>query len=234
MLKYALGENLLTERPDDYTAQVIPGRSYSRSEIIDRMLQRGTLVTKTDVVAVLNNFEEVITDILTDGDTVNLPLFNTSFSISGVFEGVMDTFDSNRHKLNINLTKGTLLRDAEKQVRFTKTEASSPIPNIVEVKDVVSGTINSNLTPGGVVQLWGSLLKLAGDDPEVGLWFVPETGAPLKAEVIVTNKPASLIAMIPATLPAGSYTLRVVTQYSGGLILKTPKVNVFNRTLTVG
>ena len=232
MLKYTLQENLLTERPDDYMAQTIATRSYDKEAVIALILRRGTLLTHTDVLAVLNGLEETVADIIKDGGTVNLPLFNTSFSISGVFDGPMDSFDSSRHRLNVNLTKGTLLRKAESEVRFAKTDAVTPQPSIVEVRDAVSGTTNEALTPGGVIQLWGSNLKIAGDNEANGLWFVPETGDAVKATVLVSNKPSSVIAMIPA-LAAGAYTLRLVTQHSGSNLLKTPRTIVYDRTLTV-
>ena len=233
MLKYTLVENLLTERPDDYSAQPASTRSYDKEAIIGRILGKGTLLTRTDVLAVFNGLEETVVDIVKDGGTINLPLFNTSFSISGVFDGPMDVFDPSRHKLNINLTKGTLLRKAESEVRMAKTDAVTPQPSIVEVRDAVSGTVNETLTPGGVIQLWGSNLKIAGDDAANGLWFVPETGEPVKAEVVVANKPSQLIAMIPATLTAGKYSLRIVTQYSGSNLLKTPTTVVSDRSFMV-
>lgn len=233
MLKYNLVENFLTERPDDYAAQTVPTRSYDKEAIIGLILRRGSLLTRTDVLAVLNGLEETVADIVKEGGTINMPLFNTSFSISGVFDGPMDSFDPSRHRLNVNLTKGTLLRKAEAEVRTTKTDAVTPTPNIVEVLDAVSGTVNETLTPGGVIQLWGSNLKIEGDNAANGLWFVPETGEPVKAEVLVTNKPSQLIAMIPA-LTAGNYTARVVTQTTGGgVLLKTPRSYVFERILTV-
>ena len=233
MLKYNLVENLLTERPDDYAAQTVPTRSYDKNAVIDLILRRGTLLTRTDVLAVMNGLEETVVDVVRDGGTINLPLFNTSFSISGVFDGPMDSFDSSRHRLNVNLTKGTLLRKAESEVRFAKTDAVTPQPSIVEVRDAVSGATNDVLTPGGVIQLWGSNLKIAGDNEANGLWFVPETGDAIKAEVVVTNKLSQLIAMIPA-LAAGNYTVRVVTQSTGGgVLLKMPRSYVFERTLVV-
>ena len=233
MLKYNLVENLLTERPNDYAAQTVPTRSYDKNAVIDLILRRGTLLTRTDVLAVFNGLEETLADIVKDGGTINLPLFNTSFSISGVFDGPMDSFDSSRHRLNVNLTKGTLLRKAESEVRFAKTDTVTPQPSIVEVRDAVSGATNEALTPGGVIQLWGANLKIAGDNEANGLWFVPETGDAVKAEVVVTNKPSQLIAMIPA-LAAGNYTVRVVTQSTGGgVLLKTPRSYVFERTLVV-
>lgn len=233
MLKYNLVENLLTERPDDYAAQTVPTRGYDKEAIIGLILRKGTLLTRTDVLAVLNGLEETVFDIVKEGGTVNLPLFNTSFSISGVFDGPMDAFDSSRHRLNVNLTKGTLLRRAESEVRLTKTDAVAPQPTVVEVRDAVSGKSNEILTPGGVVQLWGSNLKIAGESPENGLWFVPETGQPVKAEVIVTNKPSQLIAMIPP-LAAGSYSIRVVTQSTGGgMLLKTPRSHLSEKRFEV-
>lgn len=214
-------------------AQVVAEGSYDKESVIKLLLQRGTLVTRTDLLAVLNLFEEVITDLIQNGGTINLPLFNTSFSISGVLDGPMDIFDGGRHRLNVNLSKGILLRYAEAKVKFEKADTIAPAPSIMEVKDVTSGKTNEILTPGGVVQLWGSNLKISGDHAETGLWFVPETGAAVKATVLITNKPASLIAMIPA-LAKGIYSVKVVTQYTGGnVLLKTPRINVFNKVLEV-
>jgi len=232
MLQYSLTENLLTEAPDDYTALVQPLGTYDKEAIITEMLRRGTLLTRTDILAVLNGFEETVRDITRDGGTVNTPLFNTSFSISGVFDGAMDTFDGNRHKLNVNLTKGTVMRDIESQVVIEKTGTVIPQPTILEVKDSVSGKVNEQLTPGGVVELMGVNIKIVGENADCGLWFVPVSGEAVKAQVIVQNKPSSLIAMIP-NLSAGTYTLKEVTQFNGGKPLKVPRTCIFNKSLLI-
>ena len=234
MLKYSLSENMLTDRPDDYSAQTHAVDSLDKEAIIARILKRGTTVTKTDVLAVFNGMEEVIADALLEGNTINLPLFNTSFSISGVFESPLDVFDGNRHKLNINLTKGVLLREAEKSVKFEKTSTTIPLPQIQEVKDSISGAVNETLTPNGVVEVRGYNLKIEGDDPACGLWFVAANGTETKAVTFIENKPSRIIAMIPA-LPADKYQIKVVSQYSNGIkLLKTPKLFIYPKTLTVG
>ncbi len=234
MLKYSSVENRLTERPDDYSAQTHSTASLDKEAIINRILSKGTLLTRTDILAVFNGLEEAVVDALLEGNLITLPLFNTSFSISGVFESPMDSFDPNRHKLNINLTKGTLLRDAEKQVKLEKTNTSTPLPNIQEVKDSVSDTVNERLTAGGVVELRGYNLKIEGEDPSCGLWFVAEGGAETKATVLIENKPARIIAMIPA-LAAGNYQVKVVSQFTGSAkVLKTPKQFIYPKNLTVG
>ena len=232
MLQYSLEENFLTERPDDYSAIAHAAGSYTLEDIIDAMLSKGTLVTRTDIVAVLNNFFETTESIIEKGGTLNTPLLNTSFSISGVFDGPLDSFDGSRHKLNVNITKGTRLRDTEKKVKLEKTNPSLVLPQIQEVKDSLSGTVNEKLTSNGVVEVRGYMLKVEGDHPTCGLWFVHENGTETKATLFIENKPAKVLAMIP-TLATGNYQVKIVTQHSGGKLLKTPKTFIYPKTLKV-
>ena len=234
MLKYSLRENLLTPAPDDYMAQVADVRSYTLDEIIDLMMEKGTTLTRADVAATLQVYGEVVSAIIKDGSAVNTPLMNTALSISGVFDGANDSFDKKRHTVNLNLTAGTLLRDAVTKVKCEKTEAASTDPYITEVTDIVTGTVNTTLTKGGVVQLVGSRLKFDAKDTAQGIFFVPETGEAVRAAVIAENKPARLMAIIPADLAAGTYYIEVRSKHSGGgKPLKAVKAGRFAKPLTV-
>ena len=234
MLKYCLRENLLTPAPDDYMAQAADVRSYTLDEIIDLMMEKGTTLTRADVAATLQVYGEVVSAIIKDGSAVNTPLMNTSMSISGVFDGANDSFDKKRHTVNLNITAGTLLRDAVTKVKCEKTEGVSTDPYITEVTDIVTGTVNTTLTKGGVVQLVGSRLKFDAKDTAQGIFFVPETGNPVRAAVIAENKPARLMAIIPADLAAGTYYIEVRSKHSGGgKPLKAVKAGRFAKPLTV-
>ena len=234
MLKYSLRENLLTPAPDDYMAQVTDVRSYTLDEIIDLMMEKGTTLTRADVAATLQVYGEGVSAIIKDGSAVNTPLMNTSMSISGVFDGANDSFDKKRHTVNLNITAGTLLRDAVTKVKCEKTEGVSTDPYITEVTDIVSGKVNEVLTKGGVVQLVGSRLKFDAKDTAQGIFFVPETGNPVRAAVIAENKPARLMAIIPADLAAGTYYIEVRTKYANATKqLKTLKIGRFAKPLTI-
>ena len=234
MLKYCLRENLLTPAPDDYMAQAADVRSYTLDEIIDLMMDKGTTLTRADVAATLQVYGEVCSSLIKDGAALNTPLMNTALSISGVFDGANDSFDKKRHTVNLNLTAGTLLRDAVTKVKCEKTEAASTDPYITEVADIVSGKVNEVLTKGGVVQLVGSRLKFDAKDKAQGIFFVPETGEAVRATVIAENKPARLMAIIPADLPAGTYCIEVRTKIAeGGKALKNLKTGRFAKALTV-
>ena len=234
MLKYSLRENLLTPAPDDYMAQATDVRSYTLDEIIDLMMEKGTTLTRADVAATLQVYGEVVSAIIKDGSAVNTPLMNTSMSISGVFDGANDAFDKKRHTVNLNITAGTLLRDAVTKVKCEKTEGASTDPYITEVTDIVTGTANTTLTKGGVVQLVGARLKFDAKDAAQGIFFVPETGEAVRAAVIAENKPARLMAIIPADLAAGTYYIEVRSKHSGGgKPLKAVKAGRFAKPLTV-
>ena len=86
---------------------------------------------------------------------------------------------------------------------------------------------------GGVVQLTGSRLKFDAKDASQGIFFVPETGNPVRASVIAENKPARLMAIIPADLAAGTYYIEVRTKIIGSSQKsKTLKTGKFDKPLT--
>ena len=232
-LKYALIENLLTDAPNDYMAQVQEVKSHNIDSITEKMLQGGSTITKTDTLAVLNAFFEVVSQITREGETVNTDLFKTRLSLSGVFDSAADTYDATQHSIRINALPGRLLTEPARQISPQKVEATGLLPHILQVKDSVSGSVNENLTSGGVVEITGSRLKIAGEDTANGVWFVPETGDALKAATLVYNKPARLIVIAPV-LAASSYTLEIKTQYGGGgTLLRTTRTGSFDKTLTV-
>ena len=234
MLKYSLRENLLTPAPDDYMAQVADVRSYTLDEIINLMMDKGTTLTRADVAATLQVYGEVCSSLIKDGAALNTPLMNTALSISGVFNGANDIFDKKRHTVNLNITAGILLRDVLPKIKCEKTEGASTDPYITEVTDIVTGTVNTTLTKGGVVQLVGSRLKFDAKDAAQGIFFVPETGEAVRAAVIAENKPARLMAIIPADLAAGTYYIEVRSKHSGGgKPLKAVKAGRFAKPLTV-
>lgn len=233
MLKYALRENLLTPDENDYMAQTADVRSFSLDEIIDLMMEKGSTLTKADIKAALQIYGEVVSALIKDGAAVNTPLMNTSLSISGVFNGATDSFDKKRHSVNLNLTAGPLLKDAAAKIKCEKTEAADTNPYITEVTDLVSGKVNEVLTAGGIVQLVGSRLKFDQKDEAQGIFFVAETGEAIRATVIAENKPARLMAIIPADLPAGNRYVEVRTKYTvGGKTLKKAKIGRFTKPLT--
>ena len=75
--------------------------------------------------------------------------------------------------------------------------------------------------------LIGEKIQLKGDQPEVGLYFVPvdDPAAAVKVTRIAENTASKIVGIAPAT--GHQYNrLEIRTQYSGGsnTFLKTPRV----------
>jgi hypothetical protein len=235
MLEYTLEDNELTDKAGDLRAQVVNVSSQTQNDIVDRIMKIGAGLTRSDVVSVIEAEKQVITGIIADGGAVNTELFNAFPSISGVFDTPDEAFDHGKHKVRINLHPGVVLRSAVSQVKPKRVAAVLTGTVITSVTDLKTGSINGTLTPGRDVKLSGAKLKVAGDKPEVGLYFVPAGGgAEVKVDPsdIVVNNPAEVIAVIPP-LAAGTYRIRLITQYTSGKYLKTPHTFTFDKDLTV-
>ena len=104
--------------------------------------------------------------------------------------------------------------------------------NIIEVKDSVSGKVNESLISGGVAEIYGTGIKVVGDNAGNGVYFVKDDGTKVKVTTLVQNNPSNLIVLVP-TLEGGSYTIEVVTQYGSGKDLKESRTVTFTHPLTV-
>lgn len=233
MIKYALRENLLTAEPDDYMAQVTDAKAYTLDEVIDRMAKRGTTVTRTDLVAIMQLYGEECAAIVEEGGCLNTPLVNTSYSITGVFTGEDDSFDKSRHTLKLNVTPGTLLKEAVKKARTTKVESASTDPYITKVSDKVTSS-TSEIKAGSVMELLGSRLKFDASDSEQGVFAVSSSdGKAYRCPVVIENKPARVIVLLDTSVPAGEFTVEVRTKFNEkSRPLKNMKTGRFRKTLT--
>jgi hypothetical protein len=218
-----------TSAPRSSTLPPTPGTtSWTASNI-------GAGLACSDIISIIEAEKQVIGTIIAEGGAVNTELFNAFPSISGVFDTPDEAFDHSKHKIRINLHPGVVLRSAVSQAKPKQIAAVLTGTVITSATDLKTGSVNGTLTPGRDLQLSGAKLKIVGDKSEVGLYFVP-VGGGAEAKVdptdIVVNNPSELIAVIPA-LSAGTYRVRIITQYSSGKNLKTPHTFTFDKDPTV-
>lgn len=231
-VKYNLRENSLASAKS-YTARPHDVPSYDLDGIIGRMLEQGSTVTRADIVAVLTSFFQTVGTLTAEGYVINTKLFRTNFSISGTFEGVQDVFDKSRHTLRLNINTGEVFKDALAKVQLGKTPYPESIPQILEVIDNASKSLNDEVTSGGILEIKGNHIKVEGDNADNGVYFVTMDGTKHKAISIVENKPSRLFAVLP-TLSPGKYILQITTQYNKGNVLHDiPKTGIFDQFLKV-
>ncbi len=222
MITYVLVENHLTDDPDDYMAMVKPSGTVTEEDVIDRMVQQGSTVTRADIVSVLENQYVAIEYLVLDGKHVNTPLANFGVSIKGVFDSYEDTFDPARHQLRAIVSAGKRYRrTVPDKGRATKGEARLSVPNLEAYTDLNTGARNGTLTPGGMGQVTGYRLKFNPADASQGIFFVASDGSAIKVEVLGHNLPRELMFLIPAGLAVGDYTLEVRATVPGSPYVRT-------------
>lgn len=94
------------------------------------------------------------------------------------------------------------------------------------------------LTRGRAAELRGSYLKIMGADPAVGITFRHiETGVMtrLTPGEIVVNYPSRLVILVPDSLPDGTYSLTLTTQFTSirAKLLSIPRSITFKNEVVI-
>ena len=236
-IKAILFPNWLTDDPNDYSARVVSERSLSVSEICSTAVNRGGAATTAEAMEHnVNLFLKEMAYQLCDGFSVNTGYFTATTLIRGVFNSPTETFNPEKHSLIFQFNQGETLRKELDSIEVNITGVGESSITVAQVTDVKTGSVNDLLTPNRNLKIRGYKLKLVGDHPEVGVYFVNEaTTERTKVDTtdIVTNNPSELVIVIPA-LAAGIYTLEVSSQFSGSSTpLKEPRTSKFDKVLTV-
>ena len=235
-IKVWLYDNLLTPDPNDFSARVSSEKSLNTAQICDSAVTRGGAQTTASAMEMnVNLFLKEMGHLMSDGYSINTGYFTANAEVKGVFTGKTDTFDPLRHTVVFQFRQGSILRRELENVKVEILGVAKSHLFVSEVLDVKSGTINDLLTPNRNLKIGGYRLKVVGDKPEVGIYFINQaTQASVKVEPseIVTNNPSELMIVIPE-LPAGEYKLQVTNQYSVGALLKEPRTTIFDKVLTM-
>ena len=166
----------------------------------------------------LNAGMELIYYLAADGYKIKTPLFSLRVSIPGEYDGSETTLPPEnypRPKLRASTALRKYLRERVK-VEFDGIEDADGL--IAGAIDEATGLDGSIMTLGNILTIRGSGLKIDGTEDQkekTGLYFTPETGKAIKAEIVPVNESRTLKVLVPSDLTDGkSYSLIVETMCS--------------------
>ncbi len=219
-VKFSLIENKLTPDPNDYRARVHPENTLTVEDIINTMTGHGSTVTKAESLAVIEEYNRAIFEALSKGHNVQMPEFTIGISIRGVFNSKKETFNGSKHKVELKMNPKGKLKEAIKTITLQKVKAPDNGPLLEMLKDLMSGTENELLTPGGIAHIEGQDMKFDASDPAQGIFLMAGDKTETKVETIARNMPSELIFMVPALAP-GTYDLELRSIAHKGKTLRT-------------
>jgi hypothetical protein len=176
---------------------------------------------------------------LCDGFSVNTGWFTAAVHIKGVFHSPMEHFNPEKHHVLFEFQQGAELRKELTSVTVDILGLADSGIIIAQVEDMKTGSVNDLLTPGRNLKITGQKIRVAGNEPGVGILFRsmddPEAVYSVKPDEIVINNPSELMIVIPEELMADTYKLEITTQFSGSTthLLNAPRTAVFDKILEV-
>lgn len=160
---------------------------------------------------VIEEYLNVMRLFLKSGHRIQTPLLTITPTVAGVFTNEQDTFDRERHGINLNVQLSDDLQAVVRMITPQKIEADKNAPVITQVYDVASDRKDEILTVGQPVKVIGQRLKLDPTDPQQGVFFVSGNSKETRGEVYSDNLPKKLTVTVPAKLGTGNYTIKVRT-----------------------
>ncbi|WP_346984357.1 DNA-binding domain-containing protein [Chryseobacterium sp. POE27] len=236
-IKAYLYDNVLTkDNPNDFTARTASERSLNVQQICQSAANRGGAdISASAMEHATELFLKEMAYQLCDGYSINTGYFTANTTIRGVFDSPSETFNKDKHSIIFQFNQGEKLRAEIPNIEVEILGVAEASAAILQVADVKSGSVNDLLTPGRNLKIVGSKIKVTGDDASVGVYFVDATTqerTKVEQSDIVTNNPSEVMVVIPE-LAAGTYTIEVLTQYSGSQSLKEPRTATLDKQLTV-
>lgn len=230
-LNAILKDNTVTTNPDDQVLEIVSQGTADQERIVQEMMKVNPGLERETLRLVFELEKRVIKDLLLSGMRVNTGLYTAEVRARGVILG--GVWDAERNSLYVSLTQGKDLREAiaathvnileaDKSVRYIRDGYADGADVDADTRVPQEGIV---ATAGRAFTIRGNKLKLAGDDPSVGITLTDADGTETKVPLssVYVNEPKRLTFLIPAGLADGRYTLRVTTQYSSyDYLLKEP------------
>jgi hypothetical protein len=213
-----LYDNPLTQRKDDRYGRVVNIASINEDTLIERAIENGYNGNRDTM---LSNYQAMKREALkaaARGEIVQFGLGHTALSADGPFFGDAPKWNPEVNSLAARISPIKQLREMLKEIPVRVLGLAPEQSAIATVTDVASGKTNECLTPGGMANIKGSRIRIAGDKPGVGLFLYnqdTETTVEIAANSIGLNDPSSIMFVIPADLESGNYQISIVTQFSG-------------------
>lgn len=220
-----IADNTVTkDDPNDKIFTIVSLGTADKERIIAEMMAVNPGLEQETLRHVLDLENRIITRLLLNGMRVNNGLFEATPQCKGLVHGT--AWDPATNEIYVNLIQGKDLREAIRETTINVVGEKGATMYLSTSLDAATGLDQFNATAGANLTLTGKNIKVAGDDPSVGITLTDSEGAEtrIKAGAIGLNQPSKLIFTLPATLAAGDYTLTITTQYAVGASLKTPRV----------
>jgi hypothetical protein len=118
--------------------------------------------------------------------------------IKGVF--LDNTWDPEKHSVYVVMNQGADLCAAVAETEVKILGEKGEAIQLFSVTDTTTGNTEGKLTKGRTAEIKGTMIKIAGDSDEIGLFFTnteTKEAVKLSSEFIALNEPPRIMIVVP-------------------------------------
>jgi len=218
-IKVRLYENYLKSSgvEGDYTARTSSESSLYIDQVCAAMKNRGGFTGNYEVLKEnIRQFLDEMAYQLCDGFSVNMKYFSIHPNVGGTFNSINATHNPNMNPITFRFRTLPAMRRLVEYIEVRIDGLANASAWIDSYEDVEADSTNAFYVPGNQFILNGSKIKIAGNDPTCGLYFVPidDPAKAVKVTRIAENNPSSIIGIAPKT-DSTHNRIEIRTQFSG-------------------
>ena len=227
-IRVKLYPNYLPHVEGAYLARTVSEASLGINDVCAALKNRGGFTgSYEDLLENVRQFFDEAANQLLDGYAVNTGYFSIHPNIGGTFNAVNEAHDHDKHPISFRFRVRSKLRSLVENISVVVEGIADASGWIDEFIDTDENSINTLYTAGDQFIIHGHKIKVSGEDPTVGVYFVPvdDPSKAVKVTRIAENLPAKIIGIAPKTEWVEN-RIEIRTQFtgSGGVTLKAPRV----------
>lgn len=217
---------------------VVTTRSVNEEDLVKIAVARRTDLNAGTLRAAYEILREVAEEELINGASVTFGFGHARLGVNGIFNNDDVKWNPKEHRLYLISSPDDRLRRLMKGTQVKVRGKATVGPIINTITDVASKDTNNFLTIGGMVNMKGVRMKIAGPSPENGLYLTHlDTGVStfIPPSALAVNHPRSITFTVPASLEPGNYQLSIKTQFvHSQKYLKNPRTYYYFKTHIIG
>ena len=192
--------------------------------LVSRAGFKGDYETMVDYV---KKFYDEVAYQICDGFAVNNGYYSIHPNIGGTLNSPNDAHNNKKNPISFRFRSRAMLNKLVDQIAVEIEGIADANGYIDEFLDYDKNSVNSSFVSGNQFCISGYKIKIAGDDPACGVYFVPvdDPSRAVKVARIAENNPSKITGIVPETRFTKS-KIEIRTQYNGSnnSHLKIPRV----------
>ena len=229
-IRVKLYPNYLPQAEGTFVAKTDSEKTISAVDVCKSMNNRGGYTGNyDDLLRIVHQYNDEVIYQLCDGFAVTNGYYTIYPGIGGTFNSLNESHDHKKHPVGIRLVIRAKLQNLLNQI-VVNVEGLAVNPGYIDMftdNELEESSMNSIFFPGNMFSIHGSKIKLAGEDPDVGVYFVPvdDPARAVKVTRIAENNASKITGIAPETAYL-RHRIEIRTQYTSvsGKFLKAPRV----------